>query len=60
MKQDLRWTSTLSDYVEKSPDDYIYANPWVFNSYDGSDFFSDFNKKYYRFRECVIRPVCDY
>jgi hypothetical protein len=67
MPQELRWTSTLSDYVDvvrvnnnTVTYDCVYPNPWLFNSYDGIEFFGDFNKKYYRFRECVIRPVCDY
>lgn len=64
MTQELRWTSTLSDYVGVVNNtvtyDCVYPNPWLFNSYDGIEFFGDSNKKYYRFRECVIRPVCDY
>ncbi len=61
LTKDLRWTSTLSDYIPQQPPyDCKYANPWVFISYDGNDFFGDFNKQYYRFRECIIRPVCDF
>ena len=58
MSQELRWTSTLSDYVGVVNNtvtyDCVYPNPWLFNSYDGIEFFGDSNKKYYRFRECVI------
>ena len=60
MPQTLRWTSTLSDYVDSRIYNCVYPNPWVFNSWDGVEFFGDFNKKYYRFCECAIRPVCDY
>ena len=67
MTQALRWTSTLSDYVDvirvnnnTVTYDCVYPNPWLFNSWDGIEFFGDFNKKYSRFRECIIRPVCDY
>lgn len=60
MTQESRWTSTLSDYITNSIYNHVYPNPWSYVSWDGIEFFEDYNKRIRRYAELIIRPVCDY
>lgn len=60
MTQERRWTSTLSDYISNSTYNHVYPNPWAYLSWDGIEFFEDYNKRIGRYAELIIRPVCDY